>query len=75
MTKRIAGALLELSEGKQEFLLPMTKGDLASQLGMTQETLSRKLAALQEEGLIILKGHRKIIIKDKSELEEITLIE
>ncbi len=75
VTKRIAGALLELSEGKQEFLLPMTKGDLASQLGMTQETLSRKLAALQEEGLIILKGHRKIIIKDKSELEEITLIE
>jgi len=69
VTKRIAGALLELSEGRQEFLLPMTKGDLASQLGMTQETLSRKLAALQEEGLILLKGHRKIIIKDKSELE------
>lgn len=75
VTKRIAGALLELSEGRQEFLLPMTKGDLASQLGMTQETLSRKLAALQEEGLILLKGHRKIIIKDKSELEEIALTE
>lgn len=75
VTKRVAGALLELSNGKQEILLPMTKGDLASQLGMTQETLSRKLAALQEEGLILLKGHRKIIIKDKSELEEITLIE
>jgi CRP/FNR family transcriptional regulator len=72
VTKRIAGALLELSEGKQEILLPMTKGDLASQLGMTQETLSRKLAALQEEGLIRLKGHRTIIIKDSSELEEIS---
>ncbi|MEN6470011.1 MAG: Crp/Fnr family transcriptional regulator [Clostridiaceae bacterium] len=75
VTKRVAGALLELSEGKQEILLPMTKGDLASQLGMTQETLSRKLAALQEEGLILLKGHRKIIIKDKPELEEISLEE
>lgn len=75
VTKRVAGALLELSEGKQEIHLPMTKGDLASQLGMTQETLSRKLAALQEEGLIILKGHRKIIIKDRSELEEISLEE
>lgn len=73
VTKRVAGALLELSDGKQEFLLPMTKGDLASQLGMTQETLSRKLAALQEDGLILLKGYRKIIIKDKSALEEINL--
>lgn len=75
VTKRVAGALLELAEGKQEIHLPMTKGDLASQLGMTQETLSRKLATLQEEGLIILKGHRKIIIKDKTELEEISLEE
>jgi len=75
VTKRVARALLELSEGKQEILLHMTKGDLASQLGMTQETLSRKLAALQEEGLILLKGYRKIIIKDRSELEEISLAE
>jgi CRP/FNR family transcriptional regulator len=75
VTKRVAGALLELSEDRQEIVLPMTKGDLASQLGMTQETLSRKLAALQEDGLIGLKGHRKIIIRDKSELEEISLTE
>jgi CRP-like cAMP-binding protein len=70
VTKRVAGALLELSGGKQEILLPMTKGDLASQLGMTQETLSRKLAAFGEEKLILLKGHRTIIIKDRSALEE-----
>lgn len=75
VAKRIAGALLELSEGKHEVFLPMTKGDLASQLGMTQETLSRKLAALEREGLIKLKGQRKIIIKDKSRLEEISLEE
>lgn len=75
VNKRVARALLELSEGKQVINLPMTKGDLASQLGMTQETLSRKLASLQEEGLIVLKGHRKIIIKDKSELDKISLEE
>jgi CRP-like cAMP-binding protein len=75
VNKRVSSALLELSEDKKEFLLPMTKGDLASQLGMTQETLSRKLAALQEEGLIILKGQRKIIIKNKAELEAISLEE
>jgi CRP-like cAMP-binding protein len=75
VTERVAGALLELSEGKREIILPMTKGDFASQLGMSQETLSRKLAALQEEGLIILKGHRKIIIKDKPGLEELNMEE
>ena len=53
---RIARALLELSEGGKEIVLPMTRGDLASQLGMTQETLSRKLAALQDEGAVVLKG-------------------
>lgn len=73
VTKRVAQALLELSEGKKEILLPMTKGDFASQLGMSQETLSRKLAALQEEGLIVLKGHKIIVIKNKSELEAISL--
>jgi CRP/FNR family transcriptional regulator len=51
----------------------MTRGDLASQLGMTQETLSRKLAALQDEGAVVLKGHRRIIIKDRPALEEISL--
>lgn len=75
VSKRVAGAILELSGDKQEILLPMTKGDLASQLGMTQETLSRKLAALQDEGLILLKGHRKITIKDKPRLVEISLEE
>jgi CRP-like cAMP-binding protein len=75
VTKRIAGALLELSEGKQEVFLPMTKGDLASQLGMTQETLSRRLTALEKDGLIKLKGQRKIIIKDRAKLEEIGLEE
>ena len=75
VTKRVSNALLEMSQDNQEITLPMTKGDLASQLGMTQETLSRKLAALQEEGLIQLKGHRKILIKDKTGLEEISLDE
>ena len=75
VTKRVVGALLDLSEGKKEIILPMTKGDLASQLGMSQETLSRKLTALQEDGFIVLKGQRKIVIKNRQELEEINLAE
>jgi len=73
VTHRVSRALLELANGKKEILLPMTKGDLASQLGMTQETLGRKLAALQEEGLIRLKGHRSIIINDQAALEVLSL--
>ncbi|NLL34170.1 MAG: Crp/Fnr family transcriptional regulator, partial [Clostridiales bacterium] len=75
VTKRVSSALLELSEGNKEFNLPMTKGDLASQLGMSQETLSRKLASLQEDGLIQLEGQRKIVILDESGLEDISLTE
>jgi CRP/FNR family transcriptional regulator len=51
--------------------LNVSKGDFASQLGMSQETLSRRLSAWQEEGIIEQKGHRKIIIKDQHRLEDI----
>ena len=43
---RLAEALLTLSGGQHEVVLKMTKGDFASQLGMGQETLSRKLAEI-----------------------------
>jgi CRP/FNR family transcriptional regulator, anaerobic regulatory protein len=58
--QRLAQALLDLAQGKKTILLNMTKGDLASQLGMSQETLSRKLANFQEEGLILMEGQRRI---------------
>ena len=45
-----------------EITLPVSKGVLASMLGTTQETLSRKLSVLQDSGFIKLKGHRKIVI-------------
>jgi CRP/FNR family transcriptional regulator len=62
--QRLAIALIDLVNPKYEINLKMTKGDFASSIGMSQETLSRKLAAFQEEGLIELIGQRKIIIKD-----------
>ena len=68
--QRLAQALLTLSEGKREIVLPMKKGDLASQIGMSQETLSRKLAYFQEQGFIKPIGQRKIILLDKAGLEQ-----
>lgn len=69
--QRIAQALLSLSDENNEVMLKMTKGDFASHLGMSQETLSRKLTTFQDEGLIELIGHRKIKIKNKMRLEKI----
>ena len=71
--QRLAQALLTLSDDKNDVVLRMTKGDFASQMGMSQETLSRKLTVFQEDGLIALKGHKKIMILNRTGLEEITL--
>jgi len=71
--QRLAQALIDMSANKNEVHLNMTKGDFASQLGMSQETLSRKLTAFQEEGLIEVKGRRKIIILDRAGLEGVVL--
>lgn len=73
VTQRLATRLLELSRGKQSFSLPMSKGDLASQLGMSQETLSRRLSALADEGVLALSGHRKISIENREQLETLSI--
>lgn len=69
--KRIAQALINMAEGRNEIILKMSKRDLASYLGMSQETLSRKLAAFQDMGIIKLIGHRRIVILDMEALKEI----
>jgi CRP/FNR family transcriptional regulator len=69
--RRIALNLLDLSEEGKPLKLNMSKGDWASQLGMSQETLSRKLSAFQELGIIKLIGHRGIEILKREVLEGI----
>ncbi|WP_412967340.1 Crp/Fnr family transcriptional regulator [Fredinandcohnia sp. 179-A 10B2 NHS] len=75
--KRIASYLVELmAESRGELndsiqlQLPISKGDLASILGTSQETLSRRLSSFQNKGLIELKGQRTIIIKQPEQLED-----
>lgn len=69
--KRLAQTLLDLSAGTNQIELEMSKRDLASQIGMTQETLSRRLSALQEGGFIEQSGHRQIQIINRQGLEGI----
>ncbi|MFA5576246.1 MAG: Crp/Fnr family transcriptional regulator [Tissierellaceae bacterium] len=69
--RRLAQALLEMAGQGTEIVLKMSKKDLASHLGMSQETLSRKLTAFQDMGLIDLIGHRKIVLMDREGLDDI----
>lgn len=69
--RRLALALIDMANEKGEVHLKMSKRDFASHLGMSQETLSRKLAAFQDMGIIKLIGHRTIILLDIDTLEEI----
>lgn len=67
--RRLAQALLDLSVGVTEVELEMSKRDWASQIGMTGETLSRKLTVFQDRGFIEQIGQRRILIKDRDGLE------
>ena len=73
--QRIARSLLSLADeaGADTVDLGMSKGDYASTLGMSAESLSRKLRQFQDEELIALKGQRGIILLDREGLEAIEL--
>lgn len=70
---RVASYLVQL--GKQEettnLVLPISKKQLASYLGTSQETLSRKLSVMQKKEWIKLKGQRDIQIIDLPTLQRI----
>jgi CRP/FNR family transcriptional regulator len=55
--------------GRRMVVLPMAKKDIASFLGTTPETLSRRLADLARDGLIGLAGRREIVLLGIPELE------
>ncbi|MBU5467231.1 Crp/Fnr family transcriptional regulator [Virgibacillus sp. MSJ-26] len=68
---RTASYLVKLAEDKNTLsvVLPMSKKDLASYLGTTQETISRRLSYFQTKGWIEQVGHRKINILDLNALK------
>ncbi|GFP76422.1 Crp/Fnr family transcriptional regulator [Clostridium fungisolvens] len=72
--QRLADTLLEMAESSDLINLTISKKDLASHIGMSQETLSRKLASFQKNGWIDQEGQRKIIILDKNALRNIRTV-
>lgn len=68
---RLARYLMDLSHGtKQTVLLPISKTQLASNLGTVSETLSRTLRKLSEDDLITVAG-KSVEILDFDRLQEL----
>jgi CRP/FNR family transcriptional regulator len=73
--EKLASFLLTLarrSPGSAGYVeLPMTRSDIADYLGLTTETVSRKLSELQALGLIRLATPSRIEITDGTRVEAI----
>jgi len=68
---RLASYLLELSKGRRTSVeLPISKSQLASNLGTVSETLSRTLRKLSDDDLIQVSG-KQVTILDFERLEEL----
>ena len=53
----------------ESFDLPLTRGEIANMLGLTIETVSRKLGELEKDGVIARKGKRGIDVVDPAQLQ------
>lgn len=74
---RIAGLLLSFvknfgKETDEGILvdLPLTREEMGNYIGITRETISRKLTAMQDDGVIELIGNKKLLIKDIQQLKD-----
>lgn len=77
---RIASILLEFKEaygkmhgGYLEIALPLSREGLANYLGLARETLSRKMAQLEEDGIIESVGSKTIRILDLARLQDLSV--
>lgn len=74
--QRLAKALLLFHEKmnieNKTFTLPITKKDLASFIGTTPESVSRKLLTFMSKNLIRMEGQRQIQILEMDQLKRIS---
>lgn len=75
---RIADMLLEFCEkfGTEQqntvlITLPITREEISSYVGLTRETISRKLAKLVDKGVLTLIGNKQILIHNKGKLNSL----
>lgn len=59
-----------MKQGKLTIKLPISREEMANYIGVTRETISRKLKKFEDEELIRLVGTKTIIIRDLKGIEE-----
>lgn len=76
--ERLASFLIMLAELDKDqpadhdtLHLPMTRADIGDFLGLTTETVSRLIHALQKLGVIELRGHHAVVLTDKEALSRL----
>lgn len=57
----------QIGRSGERFMIPMSREDIGSYLGLVIETVSRTLSKMQEDGLIEVNG-REVIIRDLGKL-------
>ena len=65
---RVAGFLLFQAERAGGGAVDLSHEDIASSINLSRETVTRKLAALEHDGLISLAGYRRILVRDPAAL-------
>jgi CRP-like cAMP-binding protein len=71
--ERVAGFLLEMAEraGGNTVELPMSRQDIGDYLGLTIETVSRTLTALESAAAIEVPMSRRIVLRNRSALSRL----
>jgi len=73
--ERVAGFLLEMSErasSANAVELPMSRQDIGDYLGLTIETVSRTLTALEDAATIAVPTSRHIVLRNRPALDRMT---
>ena len=72
--ERVASFLLEMADRTASagaVVLPMSRRDIADYLGLTIETVSRALAALEDQSAIAMTGARRVQLTNMRELRRL----
>lgn len=74
---RVSSVLLEFADkyGKSSSQgtiidLPLSREGIANYIGLTRETVSRKMSSMQDEGLIEMIGNKKVLLLNRPALEK-----
>jgi len=74
---RVSAVLLEFANkyGKPHskgimIELPLNREGIANYIGLTRETVSRKMSHLQEDGILEMVGNKKVLLLDRPALEK-----